>query len=504
MKKITKIRIFINLVGILGIVLLFSWLIKKDLILDGKLIINSDLTKTTPMISIIYPEHRVEKGNEYYNIIEEPVYFNLRSPIKFDEANIEIEFQNEGANIIQLSVADNGEGWSYIDHTLYNKTLDDITWPQISDNINTLWQKETKFDSINGFINEIHSLDGVGAYDFNLGENFTISNYEAKKNELIINNCIRGEHKLYTYIKNEALNFTFTIQDINRTDGSDPISIEIFNINNKKIYSKIISDDGMISSKDPASDPRYISLYIPNLEEGVYRIEFLTNDDVLIRQIKTNQQKISFIDRLYLCDNPEYSDGLVDLKYLPTTIYTNARTISFYTAHDKGLQTVTIDDKTININKKHEWIKTESGPKLSKIYIPKNDLKISGRGVFALNKEQYFNPEIVNSKDYSDSENMNYIIAQYQKPEIIENNENETWFKGIVHFSLNDAKIEDGNLKFMVSSPNLNLEKNKIKIRSIKVELIKNKKQNENEAYEQFWNIIKQKIKSYINLFNKI
>ncbi len=495
MTKITKFRIFINLLGIIIIFLLISSLIKKDLILDGKLIIESDLTKKLPMISVLFPEHRVEKENEHYIIQDEPIYFNVRSPIEFTQAEIDVEFQNGSQKIIGLGVATEEEGWNFESHTLYNETLNNIDWYSISDGINTLYQKDKKFDDIDEFIEISNSIEGVGAYDFDLGENFTIPNYQASTEKMTIDDCLRGKHEFYTYIKNEALDFTFKIQDINRTDGEDPLIIFVYNPRNKKIYSKIISDDGLISKIDPASNPRYVSVYIPNLEEGVYRVELSTNDDIFIREISTQQQKLVFIDRLYLCDSKEYSDGFVDLTLEPSQIYTNGRLISFYTAHNAGLQTISLDNISINIYQKHEWIEAYSNPKLSRIYIPKNDLKISSRGIFALEKEHYFNPEIINLKDYSDIEEVNYIIARYQKPIELTNG----WLKNKIIFNLDKAKIENGNLKFMISSLNLDSEDNDFKINSLKIKLTGPRNIYSSLAYKNFWNDIKNKINKLIS-----
>lgn len=497
MSKLTKFRIFLNLLGIIIIITTIYSLIEKDLILNGELTVESDLTEKLPMISVLFPEHRVEKEDKHYVIQNEPIYFTVRSPIKFSQAEVEVEFQNGSQEIIGLGVAIEGETWNFENHTLYNETLNNIDWNNMSDGINTLYQKNKNFDDIDEFLEISNSIEGVGAYDFDLGENFTIPDYKASPEKMIVKNCLRGKHEFYTYIKDEALDFTFKIQDINRTDGEDPLIIFVYNPRGKKIYSKIISDDGLISKIDPASDPRYISIYIPDLEEGVYKFELSANDDIFIREISTKQQKLVFIDRLYLCDSKEYSDGFVDLSLEASEIYTNGRLISFYTAHDAGLQTIILDDSGINIYKKHEWIKAYSNPKLSRIYIPKNDLKISCRGIFALEKEHYFNPEIINLKDYSDIEEVNYIIARYQEPKELNNG----WLKNKIIFNLDKAKIEEGNLKFMFSSPDLDSEDNNFKINSLKVKLTGPRNIDPNLAYKNFWDNIQN---NFFNRINKI
>lgn len=499
MSKLNKFRILINILGIIIIILIIQSLIQKDLVLNGKLSIKSDLTQKIPMMSILFPEHRVKKEENHYIIQDEPIYFTVRSPINFDQAEVEVEFQSGDLQTIGLGVATTEEGWNFETHTLYNKTLNNIEWPQITDGLNTLYQKEKNYNDIDDFLEISNSIEGVGAYDFDLGETFKIPDYQPQSEKNKINNCLRGKHEFYTYLKEEALDFTFKIQDINRTKGEDPLVISVYNPRNKKIYSKILSDDGFISNLDPASDPRYISVYMPNLKEGVYRIELSANDDIFIREISTPQQKIVFIDRLYLCDSIEYSDGFVDLNLEATEVYTNGRLLSFYTAHDAGLQTINLDNRGIGIYQKHEWIKVDTQPELSYLYIPHNDLKISSRGIFALKKEQYFNPEIVDLKDYSDIEEVNYIIARYQKPQETK----EGWLKSKMIFNLDKAKIEDGNLKFMFSSPDLNSDQKNFKINSIKVDLKKKDNFNEQKSYQQFWNYIQNRIKNIINKIKK-
>lgn len=494
MRKPTKIRIIFNLITILIIVIFFSWLIRKDLVLNGELTIESDLTQKQAMISVLYPEHRTERQNDYFIINNEPIYFNVRSPIKFDKAEVEIEFKNNNQEIINLGIKTLEEGWDFKNYTLYNETLNEIEWEKISDGSNILYQRKKNFNNLNDFLKVSNTIEGVSAYDFDLGENFLMSDYIPNHEEIKIEKCLRGAHQFYTYLKNEALDFTFKIQDINRTDGEDPLIISIYNSYDKKIYSKIISDDGLIKKTDPASLPRYISIYIPDLKEGVYRIELQANDDIFIRQINTKQQKIIFIDRLYLCDNAEYSDGFIDLQLNPSQIYTNGRLISFYTAHNAGLQTINLDNRQIYISQKHQWFRIKSQPQLSQIYIPKNDIKISTRGIFSLEKNQYFNPEIIDLRDYSDISEVDYIIAKYQEPEKIKND----WLKNKVVFDLQNAKIENGNLKFMLSSPNLNIDGQKIDINKIKIKLIKTDKIDTINAYQNFWQAIKTKFEKYL------
>ncbi|HNV96757.1 MAG TPA: hypothetical protein PKL13_00360 [bacterium] len=503
MKHNTKFlifRIFFNAI-LLGIfsVIIYN-LIQKDLTLDGKLEIVSSLNKQNPFISVIFPEHRAIKKDNYYEINDEPVYFTVRSPINFNRAEVNIEFDPGEQESISLGYADNKEGWSYKIHTLYNETLNNIKWPTLTDEINTLWQKDENFKSIDDFYQKLQKLDGVAAHDFNLGEHFYIKDYKKSQKQIEINNCLRGELKFYTYIKDEPLDFTFTVYDINRTNGSDNIFIKVYNNMNKVIYSKMIEDP---NKKTDGADEnaKYISILIPNLKEGAYKIEFLTNDDNIIRNIKTSQNLFSIIDVVYLCDNPEYAYKFFNLGFKTTELYAVGNTLSFYTAHKNGLQNISINGKNLSVTKQHNWYNFENGSQMAKIIIPKNDIKISTRGVMSFSKDTYFNPEIINLENYSESHDIKYLIAQYKIPEKTKDN----WYKNTVYFDLDDAKIENGNLKFIISSPKLKFNKGFIKIKNISVKLINDEKISKHEAYKKLLDPILKKISTnYNNLVNKI
>jgi hypothetical protein len=143
MKNSTKFlifRIFFHLI-LIGIFFFIIYnLIQKDFTLDGKLEVSTDLRKKNPFISVVFPEHRAINKNNYYEVIDEPVYFTVRSPINFNKAELEIEFDPGKQEEIYLGYADNNEGWSYKFHTLYNITLNNIKWDKLTDEKNTLWQ----------------------------------------------------------------------------------------------------------------------------------------------------------------------------------------------------------------------------------------------------------------------------------------------------------------------------------------------------------------------------
>jgi len=177
---------------------------------------------------------------------------------------------------------------------------------------------------------------------------------------------------------------------------------------------------------------------------------------------------LTFIDRLYLADSKEYADGFVDLNYNPSAIYSTIPRLGFETTHPQGLQSIKINDQTLDILETHKnyFITAEVVPNY--IYIPENDLKMFGRGLLAFSQEQFFNPEIFHLRDFSGDLDINYLITSYHTPKEV-----NSWKINEVEFDLNEAFIFNRKLRFALSIPELNDTNETIPLKQISVTLEK-------------------------------
>ncbi len=469
--KVTRIIIIILPFIILG------FLIKKDLVLSGHLEFVYDFSEDSPVITNLFPANRMSETyqiknteNFWQQIQQEPVYFETRLPQKFDTAEVEIIYKNNSQPLVQVGLRTLGSNdWSYDFKPLENQLLDDLDWFKIEDSRGSIWQKQKKYLSWDQFFDQIKSINNLASYNYDLDRKFLIPGYKATDSISQINRTIRGAHSFYTYIKNEALDFTFTIQDINRKDGPDPLTINVYNDQGNKIFAKEISDDGLISKFDVASEKRDVSLKILGLSEGVYRIELDCEDEIFFRQIKTKQQYITFINKLYLADSTEYADGFVDLNYSPITIYSTVPRLGLASAHPKGLQTVGLgSNQSIRLSEEHKnyFVTPQNLP--TYIYSTRNDLKIFGRGLMAFSKKMYFNPEIYNLRDFSITPDIDYLVSEYKSPK-----EANSWKINTVKFNLENAEIQNRKLRFAISIPELNSSNENLDLKQIKVTLDK-------------------------------
>ena len=472
--------------------LILGWLIKQDLVIDGQIEFTYNFSQDSPVITNFFPANRmssvflVEAENYYWQQVEqEPVYFETRLPQTFTQATVEITYKNENQPLIQLGLRALGETeWNYVFKPLENQLLDKLDWSKIEDERGSLWQKQKKYLSFDQFLDNLDKLSNFAAYNYPLERKFILPSYQPQEDYKIFYKTLRGYHSFYTYIKNEPLDYIFTIQDINRKEGPDYLTIKIYNDQNIKVYQQKVEDDGFISKLDPASPAQDINVKVNGLSEGAYKIVLDCEDEIFFREIKTKQKYLTFIDRLYLVDNPEYADGFVDLIYKPTVVYSTMPRLGFFTSHEAGLQHVGVNKEVIEIKETHldYYLTPEKVP--STIYIEKNDLKVFGRGLMALSEEAYFNPEIYNLRDIAELATIDYLITDYHSP-VTENG----WKTNQVKFDLENANIQNRKLRFVISAPELNSHNDVIPIKQIKVSFEK-----EPLSWPEFW----QKTKNYL------
>jgi hypothetical protein len=445
----------------------------RDLVPSGQTTYRYDIGKSSAIISPLFPANRLQPellhtNSGWQKVVKEPVYFEARLQRKFDQAEVTVEFANPSNTFVQVGLRTIGElDWNYDYLPLDNPVLNNLNWPKLSNGSLSLWQRQKDFQTIEQFTSVLPTVNNLAIYAYNLQRKFLLPDYQPLAKRQTIVRSLRGQHVFYTYIKNELLDFIFKYNDINRADGFDPWKIVVFDSENKEIYKMLVADDGRGGRFDGASKLLTAKLYLPNLNEGVYRIELQAEDEIIFRSFDTAQRYLTFANRLYLVDSEEYSNGLTDLKIEPTFVYSTISRLGFYTAHSTSLQKISIGARqTINLDKTHTdyYLTAKEVPTI--IYSPKNDIKIFGRGLLALSKDTYFNPEIYNLRDFAATPDIKYLLTSYQVPQ-----QTGEWRQNRVVFSLANANPANRKLRFSISAPELQPEKDNIYIKSISLTL---------------------------------
>ncbi|MCX8093342.1 MAG: hypothetical protein N3E50_04165, partial [Candidatus Goldbacteria bacterium] len=310
------------------------------------------------------------------------------------------------------------------------------------------------FKSIDEFFNNVPA-GSVIATNINIKQKpIKIENYTP--GNLDINVSLRGNHTLYVYAK-DNLNLEITKQDINWYKNEDTMVVKISDMAGNLIREELLPDDGEAEASKITKTAQTRKINIPNIKEGVYRIDLLNNADTFIRRIKINQSKLVVQNKIFPVDNKLYK--ITETK--PLRIYTKYEMdykIDFSTAHREGLQDVMINNRIFKIEDKHKTLSylMKGHKNLIEIYLPKNDISVTVPGYFSFTKDSYFEPfdyYVTSLENYKDAD---YIYTDYKEP-IIDGD----WMIGEVTFDIKEVYVKDGKLSIMLNARHLRDEKYK-------------------------------------------
>ena len=193
-----------------------------------------------------------------------------------------------------------------------------------------------------------------------------------------------------------------------------------------------------------------IELNVGGLEEGVYKVVLNTTRDVFFRKMHTPQQKIVFLNTVFIGDEVGYRaepEG--------ATLWTDAEYFSVQTRHAGGVQDALVDGKILAIEEPYLWYEVILGSGISSIEVPLGDVEFFLEGKIAFSESQFFNPDPVHLTAYSDLDDLgvDFVLAEYVSPR-----EEGDWQVATVSFSQDELFAEDdGTWKISFSTPAIEL-----------------------------------------------
>ncbi|MFA6524971.1 MAG: hypothetical protein WCT33_01720 [Patescibacteria group bacterium] len=493
-KKCLTILLWVIKIAALGAsVMLFVMVFNRYFVPLGKLEVAYDFTEGSDYISKLEPWQRLlppeESNGDWSQAMKDDlVYFDVKIPRWFQSVSAEITFQNNAVPILEIGARADLAG-NYLSAPLQNKLIDSLEWSKSLLSETTLYQRNNKYSDVTSFVQQPPNKEIIGEYFYDLKLDKIISGYKKSQKETIIDRSLRGKHTLYTYLKDEELNFSFDKFDLNWYAGPDDLKIEVYRQNNgEKIYSASLEDDGDVGITGIYQPVQNLSVKIPNLEEGVYRIEIGANEDTVVNKISTRQSLIVFARSIFLIDNEEYYKNITPGSR-PTKLFTASSTVAFKTSHPAGLQKVIADNQSVNIDVVNRDFKFQNNSGLMQISIPSNDLTLNFSGFVAFASSQYFNPfpeNIVGINSNTDVESLDYVITKYLTPRSAGD-----WLVNSATFDLNKLyKDKNDNIRLRISAPLLSGTGGVVKISEIRISYEKPPLTLQN---------LPNKIKSYLN-----
>lgn len=450
MKPVIKIRIFLWLIlaGIIG------WLLYLAIAPGGRISYTYDFHDENYFIRKLTPAERVEPPNAgTQKIIGDPVYFSLRTPRRFDQARMVLTYKNEDdLPLLEAGVLVDKTVWRYDLEPLENRIMDRLAlvWDVSDENGVMFLQREQKFNGLTEFLAGLNSASSsvskgeIAVYNYDLDYNYIIPDYASSSEEQVFAYPLRGSYQFYTYIKDEPLNLIFAVKDLNRNLDPDPMSARLY-YRNRLLMSRDLADDNNLSDNGQVSQARILELKEAHLPEGVYKIEVKTTDDIITESITTAQERLSFINKLWLASSSQ--ENII--------ISSDSRIVHAKTVNPASLGEIKVGEQALALAETYKQYSLRTATSVSVINIPRGDVIISGDGVFSFADSQPLNPGLakVNANIDINGRGVNYILARYESPR----GEGD-WHKAEAKFNLADAYREDGQYGFIISIPSLKAE----------------------------------------------
>lgn len=437
--------------------ILFGWLLHQELVPSGEFVVEHQVGERSPFIDRILPDARVEEvqkddeGDTVRPITGDPAFFFVHPHRGFDEVEVEVWFKNEENPIVELGGLARAGDEVYDLKPLQNTNIDNLSWDRLEENGILLLQKNAAYESIDDFLLNPPPRHEIATYHYQLAKPYLLPGYRASFVERTYDISLRGFHEAKTYIKNEPLRFNVEYMDMNRAEGPDTVKLLVFDADNRVVGEVRAEDDG--NSRDDArpSGLERLSLTLDGLPEGVYKLEFRANRDIFFRRITTTQQKLVFLNNLYLGDEVAYQEPP-----RPISFWTEAKTQAFTTQHAEGLQTVEIGKSELRIEepyRRYEYQVPAEG--VVRVHSPVRDIIVNTDGHLAFSPESFFNPDPVTIRHNTDLEKLaiQYVIAEYTPPKRMGN-----WLVNRALFDTDTlvyVSEEDPTWKFAFSTPGI-------------------------------------------------
>lgn len=428
-------------------VALFLWLLRQELVPSGVFVVRHEVGDASPFVDNLLPDSRLDAEG---NVVDDPVFFFAHPHRHFNAVEAEIWFRNDGAPIVELGALGNEETQAYDLKPLQNRILDRLEWRRVRDGGTILYQRDAGYDSIEAFLADPPDVSEIATYHASLAKPYMLEGYAPSNDARVIDVSLRGSHEFKTYIKNETLSFDFAYMDMNRDEGADAITLVVTNAAGQPVADARASDDGDVTDGARATGLLRVSLSVPNLPEGAYKVQMQSSRDVFWRTITTTQQKAVFLNALFLGDEVGYKS-----EPGPVAFWTEAKHLSFATRHVEGLQGIVAgaSSSMLMIDEPYKRFALEIRENgVVPVVAERGDLEVTADGHVAFSSEMYFNPDPVRLTDQTDLDRLgvNYVLAEYVAPET-----RGDWLVARATFDTSRMVLDEGAWKFAISAPGI-------------------------------------------------
>lgn len=466
-------KIAVRIAAALGLAAALGFLFMRAFVPDGRLSVTTDLVRPAPYVSQPKPSERLalpariaDDGTPRTRMIAEPLFIDLSPPSKFDAVTMTLAYENSGHPLVQVGALSSAIDEQFEMRPVEDRLLDGLPWKRVSSGSLTLYERGDRYASVDEFFRDPPERGRVATFGADAPLPYRLAGYVPSGESREIGVSLRGHHRMLTYVKDEPLSFSFTVQDMNRQDGADPVIVSVFRGDGKEPVARtILKDDGDTTDDQRSSKLRTVPVTLVSPEEGFYQIEFTASADVFIRKIVTRQRKLVFADKLYLGDHVGFSDSTP-----PVTVQADGGRLVARTAHAESVQTITVGGERLALEQPNVryFRQLKGAGALVPVTSPKRDVLLETDGAFALSKEEYFDPLPLELQWYTsardlDARGIDFVLASYEPPKT-----DGALRTGTVTFDMRKlAKTKEGAYRFVISAPGITETRHDLSLASV-------------------------------------
>ena len=475
-----RYRLAIRLFAVLGVGLVLFVVADRVIAPSGRVSVTTDLVSPVPFLGAAMPAERLAKpetdayGRSTVRLLSEPVYLDLTPPGDFDKVDLAVTYENSGQPEFRLGALTSALDQAFDLRPAENRFLDTLNWPRLESGRLVLYQRERRYASLDEFFRQPPPREKVATLGTATAIPFRLAGYVAGQDRRRLDINLRGAHRLLTYVRDETLDFAFTVQDMNRLAGADPVIVSVWReegerpdraVAEQPLARAVLDDDGNSLDDQKSSGLRTVAVTALGLPEGAYVVEFTAPDDVFVREIATPQLRVAFAGKVYLGDVIGYSPTA-----RAVTLHAAGREVVFRTGHPEGAQTVRVGGAALTIVEpgvRYAAALADDGRPVA-VVVPRGDMVVETDGVLALSPESYFNP-LPWRPDWRatvqdlERRRIDFILADYVAP----TDDGRARTARVTFDAGRLARTERGAWRFVLAAPGLDLTGARLAVRSV-------------------------------------
>ncbi len=479
-------------------VLVFGWLANENLVLTPNLSYSYHPGQHIHIVGPATPTALLKTADPKlrWRISVDNFLFHVTIPRLIEAVRLRVRLDPGTQSNVALTAG--GVKGLNISTIISNAALDTLDWKHVSAGHVTLWMRDKRvreekittglgkkaitktitteravdhYDSIDAFRVNPPDMNTVGLVGVERMAFATVKDYHPSPTPVSIGHTLRGSHQVYVYAANENLKLAFDKIDLNRSKGTDGVTVRIARADDLTTSGRswlktvTVGDDGISGTSGIRGKAQPVVIEIPNVAAGVYFIDISTSEDVLLANFISSQRNLSFNGSVYIADGPAYAEP----NFTPVVLQTNGSLVSVAANHDQGKQDVLIAGKKVAVTdvKVNHIVSNLSGTTI--VNMTKGDGIVTGDGLLSFGGFELL-PDGARNVDVStatpDLSAVDYILADYVPKKSGQLEVDQT-------YKLDDLDVKGKTLTFRIDSPGLQASGATLGLEDIKVTLIR-------------------------------